>query len=704
MRDMIIALDWTVERVENDLDVSQQFNQSRPPGFGPVTSSLITALWQKAAPIVTSVVTWKNFLQRREIYNDFITFDLQALIIKYKKTFVRFNTDEEISAFATQCKALLSQTQFGTLRAYERKEINGFLLCFLVPFDPKEWIVEQFGNCFYLLIPKIYQENQRAKKDYPEEIVKFKKSLPDRGRILGLKIGTPVASPLDYTKISEPLFKKADYQKEFFQILPQLFVTVKDVEDYGDSKEKTEENKARFLPHWYFYLIGHGGPSQGSVPGFIAGLSSFQFPNLLFFLNNTIQTDFLFYTTCFAGGEHLMWPYERTWFYPSIRPGASPRRAIMPETFNYIIAADTISYAPTIGWSPGIPLPFILGSSHIKFSQNFPLFFKSIKQYFYPEGKITSSWDLARILNYVNSFLTETEEFEEKLRIPVIRYPNTEWFSIIDFNKKILRLSRVFVEAKEAAVQEIIIQDKEVVIIDPKQFFGRRKEIIDREHSEILVPIRIKKDGEQKKLPAIISSAIAPASHYFDKIVVRSLGGFVDFLHSFFHVKQEAYGRTYYIKTLLCRNDLADYAGLLGANYGESLELSDVIIVVNDRNLFDKYDVKKYNGVIFRYQIQNFAVFWPADDIKNNEKFKMGKLPWLNKIKESIPPYPFALPEIKYKEIIEALKLKQARGAPKPIEKPKPSVEINLNQLQQELKKLFDKLSVLNKQLSELKT
>jgi hypothetical protein len=690
MRDMIILLDWLQERVEQDLDKAQPSSDpTRSSGFGPTMSSLITALWQKAAPIVVSAATWKNFVQRKEIYADFITLDTHALIAKYKRKFIRFNTDEGIKTFATQCKAYISITEFKTLNAVVRNELMGFLLCYLIPFDQNEWIMEQFGPYFYLLIPKIYQEAQRKKNDYPQEQGHFKKRLSDRERILGLKKGKTVPMPLNPIAFSTPT--SINFYQELFQVIPQLFVTKADIQDAQGSKEKTEENIARFLHHWYFYLSGHGAPGKGSEPGTIAGLPSDQFMRLLLFFNNRIQTDFLFYSTCFAGGEHLLYPYERAWFYPPLQRGSLVRRALMPETFNYIIIADTLAYATTSAWLPSIPLPFILGSSTIRFSQYFPVFFQSIKEYFY--SHVSSKIDLARIINYVHLFLNKKEEFEPKLQLPVIRYPTTEWFSIVDFKNKIFRLSTVFVDTKEAEAQEIIIRNKEVIVVDPQQFLGRRKAIIDRVHSEILVPVRITKDSPQKKLPAIISSAAARASHYFDKIVVPQ-GGLYEFTHSFFNVASEAYGRTYYIKRLLCKNDLSgDQSKILDSKYGEGLELNDVIVVVNDRNPFNIRDEKKYNAIIFRYQLQNFAVSWPADDTINNEKFlKEGTFPWLNAITETIPKYPFPLSEVKYKNIIEALKQKQIRG-------PQAKFSVDIRGLQQELRHLADRLSILNKQL-----
>lgn len=682
-RDLIILLDWDNERIDHALYGMQPSQDSdHSPDFGPISSSLLTTLEQKAAPILVSAATWKNFIQRKQIYGDFITLDTKTLITKYKRKFTRFNTDEGIITFAEKCKAYINPSQFGTLTKADKDELCYFLLSYVLMFDPKEWYMEKFGNYVYLLIPKIYQENQRIKNDYPKVSTK----LSNRELILGLKHGISVSDPFDIASFSTPSI--LNYGEEFLKILSKIFVTKADVPD-----------DTQCLHHWYMYVIGHGSPAEGFSYGSIVGLSLLQFSRFLFFLNTTIQTDFLIYVTCFAGGQHLVQPYERTWFYPPKITGGPVRQAITPEVFNYIIIANTLAYAPSYEWSPHVPEPFMLGISKVIFKQQFPSFFTSIKKYFYPEEKIEAPLNgaplnLVEILKNVQAIVPQKKGHEKDLQIPVIRYPGTEWFSIIDFHHEVFRLSRVLVETHQAEKREIVIARKKVVVIDLPPFLGRRMAVPTRMHSEILVPVRIRKNGMD--LPSIVSSAIAPADYYFDTMIVPQ-GGLINYMNSFFSVPHEWYGRTYYFKKLICLNDLTNYTELLGTHYGEPLELSDVIIVVNDINPLLPYSTKKYNGIIMRYQLQNFVSLWSVDDTASNEKFfKKKTLPWLFTIR-SIPAYPFKLPETKYTKVIQALEKKQKHG-PAWI----PSATIDVSILQKELKNLSDKLAMLNKNLAAL--
>ena len=100
MRDLIILLDWDNESVERDLDeLVIAGDPAQSAGFGPISNVLVQAVWQKAAPIVVSAATWRNVMQRKKIFTDFITKDIQALTKEYKGTFKQFKTEAEIQKF-----------------------------------------------------------------------------------------------------------------------------------------------------------------------------------------------------------------------------------------------------------------------------------------------------------------------------------------------------------------------------------------------------------------------------------------------------------------------------------------------------------------------------------------------------------------------------------------------------------------------------
>jgi hypothetical protein len=643
MHDLIILLDWRNEHVAKDLDKpASSINPSESSGFSAVSSSLVQAIWQKAAPILISSATWRNVMERKQIFADFISKDIAQLKKEYQNKFPRFNTEQGIEQFKKQCMAPFSFIEAMRLPREQKSEAMGFLLCYLMPFNTDEWYMEQFGTYFYLLIPKSYIEKQRQKNNFAKTQMRAK-TLSERERILGLKTGRTVKNPTNYSQFAAPL--TFDYQAAFMQVLPQVFVTHADVQDPQGNKEKTEENITRYLPHWYLYFEGHGAPSQQDVRGVIAGLSVDLFQRFLFFCNNRITTDFLYYSTCYAGGQHLLYPYEKEWFYPSAQKGGKIRRALTPEQLNYIIVASTLTYAPSWAWMPSISIPYKLGISQIKFSLFFDRFFDYIKQYFYPAGQPIKD-TLISILNLINP----TSFKESHIQVPVIRYPGTEWFSIIDLKKYVLRLTRVLVDTREAEGKPILVDKQELLVINPSQFIGRRKALIERVHSAVLVPILF----TQPKMPAIISGAAIKASHYFENLQAKEIG-FVEFLKSFYKVKEE-HGRTFYIKRLVCSNDLQiDQSRLINASAGEML-LNDVVVVVNDRNPVDRKDKRKINGINFSYKQKHYGAFWYVDQKGRQTQFIEGQLPRLNSTQKAAPKYPFEIPEARISRVAATLK------------------------------------------------
>ncbi|KKM83434.1 hypothetical protein LCGC14_1309420, partial [marine sediment metagenome] len=77
-------------------------------------------------------------------------------------------------------------------------------------------------------------------------------------------------------------------------------------------------------------------------------ISGLTFSKLLSFVNNQINTNFLFYETCYSGGLHLVEPFEKAMLYPPIAKGAPQRMVRAADIFNYTIAAGTVSHVTTM--------------------------------------------------------------------------------------------------------------------------------------------------------------------------------------------------------------------------------------------------------------------------------------------------------------------------------------------------------------------
>jgi hypothetical protein len=651
LRDMIVLIDWHNESVFNTLKTEKPiYNIGESSGFGPVTSALITALGQKVCPILVSSATWKNFVERRKIFSDFYLLDVPSLVEKYKGiTYPRFNTEQGIANFSVLCKNVSKNIE--KKESFELQELFGFLIPYAATIDVNDWILQKPTPHWYLLVPKNYIKKIQQEK-LPKISENLAKKLSESEIILGLKQNAPLENPFDPAQHESKL--SIGYQEEFFQALKNCFITINDM-TVKDKPEETEKNRAWYLHHWFFYSIGHGSPSDLFFSGIIAGLTVSQFQKLLTFFDRKIYTDFLFYSTCFAGGHHLKKPYIKEWFYPPLEPTKAERKAIRAESFNYIISAETLVYAATFGYTPAISIPFYVGVSGLFYQQQFDNFFNGLHAYVWPPVltitemlKATATRkknyfkNLSYILNHVALFLDKQGNIEPSMQIPVVRYPGTGWFSVINVEEKILNITKVLMEVRSAENKPIKAIDKQVIIIHAGSPVTERM-IDEKYHSELLAPLILKKQKLQKPL-TILSYAPGSAMHYFAKIDARTLG-FFELLRAFLPPIDEYYSRTYFIKKLICKNDIVSVKqnSPLGMYLGGGIELNNVIIVYNGQNPTDPLDPRRVHGIFFVHEDQKFRSLWEPHDIQSIQRFKKNEFPSLQKIVDhdfKIPEYP----------------------------------------------------------------
>lgn len=646
-RNLIMLLDWNSETVATDL--SPQLGSSK--GFGPVTSMLVTALWQQAAPIIVTSSIWKNFIERKEIFGDFVSKNTTELFQKYRSKYTQFSQMSSIEKFVQFCKDIFAEQ----LSQEDFRLILGFLLCYTTPVDSKEWHIQKITDYIYLLIPQKYLNQIKTYGDTPINPGTF--GLSDENLLLGLKTGTLLANPFVLT--THQTTPQLNFSEEFLKTLPKIFVTTTDLK--VPDKEKTEENISRFLHDWLIFLNGHGSPEMKGGISYIAALSYFDptptkkpdFPKFLAFLNNKIKTDFLFYETCYAGGPHLVKPYEKAWFYPPLEKGRGERRALTADVFNYTIAAETLAHVVTIGYWPSISMPYSHGQRP-RFAQNFSEFFRLLGEYVYPKvGKKPSQ--LSQVLQTVHRFIDDSGNLIEVMQIPAVRFPGTEWFSVLDTPNKIEELTRVLIETHEAEGKDIVIKNKQVVLLDVESPRGRRKEAEQAQHSAVLTPIKI----EQATPLVFISRVPDEAVYYFEKLEAKQWG-LHDLLVNFLFVNELGYGRSYYIKTLLAKNDLLpDQAKLIGFVPNEGITLNNVLILNNARNPYIQHILKtnvRNHGIFFSFNGKHFSAFWEPTDqqaLVFNQSKTLPNLKQETIAPTAIPKYPFAIEKDRLKEVFE---------------------------------------------------
>lgn len=702
IRNLIMLIDFDTERFEDELKYKARSTAQEFNGSGAVSNALLTALWQQAAPILVSSVTLQNIFLGKTIFADFITLSEVQLIAKYKdqKKYMWFGQEQDIKNFKLLCMEELfnyGAIDLNILSDVQKRELKWCHLCYLLPFNLNNWYVRRFGQHFYLFIPKTYFEQQKLKSDV--EFTKFAKTLTQEECILGLKKGTDtLLANFENYKLPP---KNFNYSKEFSEILKGLFVTIKDV--VGNDKNKSDD----VLPKWAICLEGHGGINSDGSVGFIAGLNGIYFKTLLEFLNNQVNALFLHYTTCYAGGTHLLKPYEEIFLYPPIAKTKEERQRIAAQIFNYVISAGTFLARTTSSYTPRIDTT--LSKQHrVYFERDYKLFFKNLDIYF-DNRILTNKLPLSSIINLVHTFLEPSilsdfksesyyysnqrsvlELIEKGLftinshQIPAIRYPGTSWFSIMDLGKNIKRITKTLIDSAEAIAKEIVInKETKALIFDIQEIYSSRKESQLKEvaHAAVRVPIVLKErtlDG----FPTVLSSAFKPAVYYCDQIKAPKSGLF-EIMKGFTSVK-EHYGRFYYIKTLHCRNDLsAEQATAIGSSSSEKiLTLTDVVIMaysLDVRMSNPIQPVDPFVGIIFKHQGKLFEYVTTAkndDEVKKiQESFGKGTINFKNSSATTIE-YPYqtdiAAPR-RLKGLIDALqnreKYKHQQSVFEPIQK-----------------------------------
>lgn len=708
----ILLIDEHNETVKQDLDTSNVTSQ----GFGPLTSNLITALWQQNAIVVCSANIWRNFIERKMIFNDFTQYDSSTLQKKYKNKYRYFDSDQKILNFMNRCKAALSGSA-EQLHENDLYFLLSFMLCWLTKVDSSQWTLKQANNDVYVLIPKKY-EQERIKIFSKQK--KIESSLSSEQLALGLHTLAVLQNPFDPDKHPQESRAVGTLSK----VLEKIFITQETIAKRYYSNEKVshmqkeaaQELVGTLAVPWYFYLDGHGSYTAFGY-SYIAGMPEETFKELLQFFNTKITTQLLFYTTCFSGGQHLREPYEQKVMYPPLAKGAPFREATSASLFNYSIIATSLIYAPTYGVSPGLVVPFSLATKP-SFNQYFDIFFPRIANYFAGYPKVANNAQLRgldEIVNLVHPFLRQ-KKGNLKVQIPVIRYPGSEWFSIVDDQARVAHLTKTFVQAHEVENKPIRIKNKEIVLLAVQRPFSRRTQGNQPKHSQILVPVIIEKN-KQGMLPIVLSTAPYDSYHYFEKIETKA--GLMEFLKSCMPLEEPKYARSFYIKKLICTNDLPPlYSQEIKVAANQTIELDNVIILDNAKNPRKPTENSPMSGMLFSvkvysdqktFQRKNFQLLWPTQKAMHKAFFSKSTIPPLGKLPDGpLPEYPYKVERQPFlKEVYDILK-KHPKMTPEALEqlyaatRIKTKEEKKLGELDKQLKLLRDSLYNLEKALESM--
>jgi hypothetical protein len=219
------------------------------------------------------------------------------------------------------------------------------------------------------------------------------KALSDGELLLGIKIKK--LQKVDLLSIPADNKAPSDDLKKFLQ---DILIT------HADTKKFSANPDNDLLNFWDILLYGHG--SAGKT---IAGMATASFTSVLDFFNFRIHTRSLFYISCYSGGSNLGEAYRYT-----THIGEKEHK-----NFNFMIivlnAFETMTYS---GLSAiGIIDYFRMLNAYIT-NQNPPSLLQVVEN-ISGNAVVEMSFD----------------RFSNKLQLPAVRFPHTQWFNIVEASK-----------------------------------------------------------------------------------------------------------------------------------------------------------------------------------------------------------------------------------------------------------------------------
>lgn len=541
---------------------------------------------------------------------------ISAAALKHKKVNFILNTINSQYADPSLGGILTSNED---LRLWQG--VNELLLCFLIvqkiKEDRNEWILRKPDPCTILMIPKSYLNGVK------EKVYEFAKnrlnmsvsldellynSLRDSNSkrfltvdeiILGLKfenwaeLPDPFSVPEESCEekynsyLSDRFIKKQN--KIFSGVLPEILMNQQDYKTYSQEKFLTRSDPA-WLPEfisWNVFGFGHGSPPLQTAPEqdinyYTMGLRENAMIALLDFFDS-INTRMLFYASCYAGGQRLRSLYLD-----------HEKDRILKKKFKYTIAVSAITQIATLGvvfpmnmppYNPPLTNSFVVSSLDMQKLRVKPFFYPNFNAFFndlhtiareiidYKTGKkIVKPVSYKDIFLHVVDFLSKEQFYAN---IPQIRFAGTAWFNVIDLPDKLLRLTKTFLKTQEAEINlgvkdKLTIKNKNIVLVDAEQIWHP---LPGYAHSEVDFALEIK-----GAMPKFISMVDGNAWHAFDKVDARSFG-LLNVLNQFWGLQNTFYGRTFFMRELLVRNDLSSkQSALIGTGKNPVLSLKNVYI------------------------------------------------------------------------------------------------------------------------------
>jgi hypothetical protein len=358
--------------------------------FRPVTSALLSALYQEAGPIIASGSLIDTIFSA---YNSGIEL-LKAHNLK--------NTPENLLNFYKKNNNYTNDKEIIALAA---------------GIDPSKWIIKDlskknYQSSLYLFIPKSYLINNGI-----DPISIAKSDLIDNNQIVsdielhfGLKVNH-VKTIENITEICNARTARSDYiisrttkQAKEAQYFQSSFCGNNKAEGsiFCLSEEYKQSEKSIQMPQWSIFMLGHGLTDE-----YIVWLELYTFQGLLNFLQEKIHTRLLVVDSCYSAGENI----EK--LYIDLNTN-------IHKTYNYPIITHALTDTTVELGDSGKTLSVFEQDKQLKFDTANCLNYKSFFDRVTTQDKI----DFSQAINYI--FTQKRVE-----DTPQIKLPGIKWFRLI---------------------------------------------------------------------------------------------------------------------------------------------------------------------------------------------------------------------------------------------------------------------------------
>lgn len=263
-----------------------------------------------------------------------------------------------------------------------------------------EWIVKEINSSLYLLLHKSYLERKKISE---KEVMGYDAQgfLTPVEMYLGLKVNHMRTVTFDDIAKTTPLVSATDY---FISALKNnsLFVT---------NAEYAQGAFRAYRSAWAIFMAGHGDNSGDKDKIKVAELSRDAFIEFLSFLESKITTKLFYYATCMSGGK------VESLIYRTNEEG-------VVKNYPFVIISQSLTDS--------------IATVSTSLKNSYCDFLKEVTQ--------SDCIDYKKLASYVTPGLSKNQPAE---KLPKIKFPGLEWFSVID-EEKVVSIGSVLTKTRTA--------------------------------------------------------------------------------------------------------------------------------------------------------------------------------------------------------------------------------------------------------------